>query len=65
MKVKVFRKVGFFRRDYEIVCCESIRYSVQDKTFTGFLDKTCTQSVAYISNATGYVVLDINKGAYE
>jgi hypothetical protein len=62
MKVKVFRKVGFFKHDYEIVYCERVRYLVEEKIFTGYVDDSSTQALVCISNATGYVVLNMDKG---
>ena len=55
MKVKVFRKGGFFKRGYEIVLCDRVRYLVKEKTFTGHIDDKVS---AYISYATGYVVIN-------
>jgi hypothetical protein len=54
MKVKVFRKGGFLKRGYEIVLCDRVRYSVEEKIFIGHIDDKVS---AYISDATGYVVI--------
>tara|TARA_R110000803_G_scaffold177889_2_gene240299 strand:+ start:354 stop:539 length:186 start_codon:yes stop_codon:yes gene_type:complete len=56
MKVKVFRKVGFFKSDEEIVYCDRVSYRPEEKQFTGYLNE---QISAYISNATGYIIIDI------
>ena len=57
MKVKVFRKVGFFKSGEEIVYCDRVSYRPEEKQFTGYLDG---QVAAYISNATGYVAIDVH-----
>tara|TARA_R110000851_G_scaffold119283_2_gene246913 strand:- start:1419 stop:1604 length:186 start_codon:yes stop_codon:yes gene_type:complete len=59
MKVKVFRKVGFFKSDEEIVYCDRVGYRVEKKQFTAYINE---QVSAYISNATGYVVINTDKG---
>jgi hypothetical protein len=59
MKVKVFRKVGFFKSGEEIVYCDRVSYRPEEKQFTGYLNE---QVCAYISNATGYIIIDMNKG---
>ena len=59
MKVKVFRKVGLFKSGYEIVYCDRLSYRVEEEQFTGYLNE---QISAYISNATGYIIIDIVEG---
>ena len=59
MKVKVFRKVGFFKSDHEIIYCDRVSYRVEAEQFTGYLNE---QISAYISNATGYIVIDMSMG---
>ncbi len=59
MKVKVFRKVGFFKRGYEIVLCDRISYLVERGIFTGYVEDKVS---AYISDATGYAVLSMGEG---
>ncbi len=58
MKVKVFRKVSFFRCDYEIVVCDRVSYMLRAGTFTGYIDENVS---AYISNCTGYVIISMGK----
>jgi hypothetical protein len=61
MKVKVFRKVGFFRCDYEIIYCERVRYLPEKRIFIGYADESSKQSIAYIPNATGYIIINMDK----
>jgi hypothetical protein len=59
MKVKVFRKVGVFKSAHEIVYCDRVSYRVEEKQFTGYTGEMVS---AYISDATGYVVINTDKG---
>jgi hypothetical protein len=54
MKVKVFRRTGFFRNDNEVVICDRVSYMVEDEIFTGYIGEKVS---AYITDATGYNVL--------